>query len=231
MKFFSVAIPTYEMNDKGDEVLEYNFSKLLSQSFTDFDVVITDHSKDYKIENLCYRWRDKLDIKYYRNELDRGNPASNTNLAIEKSEGKYISNMCQDDYFLHKDALQNIYDEIDENYSWYATPYVHSWDRVNFFRPHNPCVNPRLYVVNTIGTPSCVTIKNDKNMPKIDTNLFYAYDCEWYARLIQYWGEPKILNTYNMVNFLWGNSITSSITPEFIAKEEKYILEKYEGKQ
>lgn len=229
MTFFSVAIPAYEAKGQGDIVLEHSFRQLESQSFKDFDVVVTDHAptNDYIIENLCYRWRNRLDIHYYRNLNDRGNPAANTNLSIEKSTGKYIRLLCFDDYLLHDNALQDVYDDIDDDFTWGATAYVHTWDREHLFNLHLPSLNPYLYVVNTIGTPSCVIIKNLPNLPKMDTNLSYAYDCEWYGQLLKYFGEPKFINTPNMVNYLWPESISSKITPEFIKKEEEYIIKKY----
>jgi len=232
MTFFTVAIPAYEAHGEGNIVLEHNFIQLEKQSFQDFDVVVTDHSpiKDYIIENLCYRWRNRLDINYFRNENDRGNPAANTNLSIEMATGEYIKLLCFDDYLLYEHSLQDIYDEIDEDFTWCATAYIHTWDREHLFNLHLPSVNPNLHVVNTIGTPSCVTIKNVPNLPKMDTNLYYHYDCDFYFRLLHFFGMPKYINTPNMVNFLWGNSITSSVTQELMKKEQEYIISKYQGK-
>ena len=50
----SICIPTYEMNGMGVEYLEYSFNILYSQTFKDFEIIISDHSesnliKDYMI--------------------------------------------------------------------------------------------------------------------------------------------------------------------------------------
>ena len=53
MPKISIAVPTYEYRGKGVEVLEYAFNTMVKQTFKDFDVVISDHSVDDKIEVLC----------------------------------------------------------------------------------------------------------------------------------------------------------------------------------
>jgi hypothetical protein len=90
-----------------------------------------------------------------------------------------------------------------------------------------PMMNPQIYVVNTIGTSSCLTIKNVKDMPLFDRNIDYCYDCDWYYRFQKMYGDPKTISDVTMVNYLWGNSVTSKTTPEMIQKEEQYILRKY----
>jgi hypothetical protein len=85
-------------------------------------------------------------------------------------------------------------------------------------------------VANSIGTCSGVTLRNVENMPEFDTNLRYAHDCDFYYRFWKQYGDPKILKEITISNFLWLNSITSTITQEFINKENKYILEKYGAK-
>jgi glycosyltransferase involved in cell wall biosynthesis len=90
MSFMSIAIPTYEYHGFGTEVLEFSFDKMLSQTFSDFDVIISDHSKDDEIKNLCEKWKNDLDIKYYRCEEGRGIVAYNLNNAIKHCDGKWI---------------------------------------------------------------------------------------------------------------------------------------------
>ena len=78
----SVCIPTYEMNGKGAEYLEYSFNILYQQTFTDFEIIISDHSKTDLIKELCDRWATVLDIKYLRNEYKRGSSSANVNNAV-----------------------------------------------------------------------------------------------------------------------------------------------------
>jgi len=225
MNNITVAIPTYEMHDRGEEVLEYSFKILEKQVYKDFDIVIGDHSADNKIRDLCRRYSESLNIAYYRNEDKRGNPASNANFVISKSTGKLIKFLCQDDYLSGEYALYQIAEEFD-NTNWLFSGYMHSRNRNELEKYHLPSLNPHIFVVNTLGTPSAMTLRNVNPMPQMDENLYYAYDADFYYQFLQLYGIPKIIQEVTMINYLWENSITSRITQEFIDKEHKYILDK-----
>ena len=225
MNKISVAIPCYEMHNIGAETLEYSLLRLENQTFTDFNVIISDNSNDNKIEILCDQWANRLDIKYYKNEIR--NAAGNTNNAIKKSDGEFIKVLCQDDLLFDDHSLEIISDNLDYETSWLFTSYVHSYDRVNFFRKHIPSTNPYIAVNNTLGTPSALTIRNIKELPDLDSNLSYCYDCAWYYELYNLYGIPKIIDEVTMINFLSDKSVTSSTTDEMINKENRYIINKY----
>ena len=227
MKTFSIVSPVYEMKGKGVEALEYSFQQLSFQIFRDFDVVIGDHSVNNDIEKLCEKWSEHLDIKYFRNEENRGNPASNATFVMKKATGRYVKFLCQDDFLIDSFALQNIANELFDNPEWLFTAYVHSQDRHHFYKYYLPSLNPNIAYVNTLGTPSAMLVRNSENLLEFDNNLGYAYDCDFYYRMLQKYGEPKIVNKATMVNYIWPNSITSGIGQEFIDKETLYIIQKY----
>jgi glycosyltransferase involved in cell wall biosynthesis len=197
------------------------------QTFKDFDVVISDHSKDYKLQELCEEWKDKLNIKYLRNEECRGSPAQNTNNSIKNAKGRYIKILNQDDFLIGEDALQIISDNLIGNVNFLATGYLHTRDRIEYYNYHKPQLNNMISVVNTIGTPSCIAVRNFNNLPKMDEELFYAYDCEWYHSYMQRYGEIKLIPNITIGTFIWNESITSGITQDFIDKENNYILKKH----
>lgn len=227
----SIAIPTYEYGGYGKECLEYSFEKIHKQSFRDFNVIISDSSKDDEIESLCDIWKDIFEIKYVKSLDSIGNPAKNMNNVVLHSDGEWIKILCQDDYLLDENSLQILNNSIDsgDTFSWIATGYLHTNNRESYFNYHAPYLNPRIYVINTIGTPSCVTIKNEKPLPMIefDERLSYAYDCEFYYRYYLEHGNPRLLSQATIANYLWSESISAGITNEFIQRENNYILRKH----
>ena len=71
----SICIPTY--NVKGTQHDEtYNnltmlvdlFESIELQTYTNYEVVVSDHSKDGSIEEVCEVWSDKINIKYFLNK-------------------------------------------------------------------------------------------------------------------------------------------------------------------
>src|SRR3989344_4191838 len=108
MRLLSICIPTYEMHGLGDKFIRHSFDILTHQTFKDFDVVISDHSRTDAIKNVCDRYKNKLDIQYYKNTKDRGNSSANINNAIQKATGKLIKILLQDDFLYTNDALKEI---------------------------------------------------------------------------------------------------------------------------
>lgn len=233
MTKISVVVPCYEYNGRGAEALEYSFDILRWQSFEDFDVVISDHSlpENKDIENLCKKWSNELEIHYYRNNENRGNPSANFNYAMANAKGDYIKFLCQDDFLYENFSLEKTYDKLQQHPEkiWLASEYIHAIDeRRNLKHIHRPKMNSQIFIYNTIGTPSCVTIKNLRHeLPMFDHELSYAFDCDWYFRVSALFGDPVILNDITVVNYLWNESITSEITNTLINKENRYILKKY----
>jgi glycosyltransferase involved in cell wall biosynthesis len=223
----SIAIACYEYGGKGVEVLEHSFVQMSKQIFTDYEVVISDHSVDREIEYLCDKWIAILDIKYFRNEEKRGYPALNKNNSLSKCKGELIKILDQDDYLYDENSLQMIVDNFDKDTNWLATGYMHTRDRINYERYHLPTWNDHIYVNNTIGTPSCITIRN-KDLPEFDESLIIAYDCDFYKKMFDKFGPPKIIDAVGMINYLWPNQISSRPEAQsIIDREFSYLRNKY----
>ena len=67
MSEISVCIPTYEYNGEGVKYLDELFESLSTQTFQDFDVVISDHSQDELIINYCRDTEYNFEITYIQN--------------------------------------------------------------------------------------------------------------------------------------------------------------------
>jgi glycosyltransferase involved in cell wall biosynthesis len=226
MKKISIAIPTYEYNGLGAEVLEYSFNHLRIQGFRDFEVVVSDNSADDRTKDLCERWSDMLDIHYFKNPI-RG-AAINSNVAIRMCNTPIIKFLCADDYLSESTSLRTIYENFEDTI-WMFTSYAHTKDRINHYRFFTPKMNPNILFVNTLGTPSAMTIRNDEEIKDnlFDIHLGYCYDTEFYHRMNLMFGPPKILDYITMFNYVWDASITSSTTQDVINRENEYIARKY----
>ena len=225
MKTMSIAIPTHSFNGRGTEVVEHAFNRMAIQTFKDFEVCISDHSIDDNIKNLCERWKDRLDINYFKNIEDRGNAASNHNKVIKMCSGKLIKFMCSDDLLFDQNSLQIIINNFNDYDLWLFSAYVHSYDRVNYFNYYVPYMNNSIATCNTLGTPSAITFRNIE-LPLFDVNLKACFDCDMYWRMIKMYGIPKIIKDVTMINYLWEESGTSTIDRGIFDRETLYILEK-----
>ncbi len=104
----SVVIPTY----KRSHLLEEAIKSCMEQSYTDFDIVISDNNPDRndETENLI-RHIDSPRIVYYKNKENIG-PLANFNRCIELSNCDFCVFLCSDD-LLAPDYIQKIVGWLD----------------------------------------------------------------------------------------------------------------------
>jgi len=231
--FFSVAIPTWEINGKGVEYLEHSFNIIAQQSFTDYEVVISDHSEDNDIERLCNSWSSMMNIKYIKNSYGRGRIAPNINNAIKHSNGVFIKMLFQDDFLYDIDSLQIIFDSIAENQDkdWFITSCVHTDDCIMMYDRMTPYYHDRIYAgINTISCPTVLTVRNDDELPLFDESLNWLVDVEYYKRLYDAYGNPVVVDIICAVNRNSEVRATNIITEKQKQEEIQRVIRKYETK-
>ena len=231
-KFFTIAIPTWEINGKGVEYLDYSFNILAYQTFKDFDIVVSDHSINDNIKNLCEEWSSILDIKYYKNDLGRGLIAPNANNAIKRSEGRYIKMLFQDDFLYDIKSLKKVYDYITthDNVNWLVTGCAHTKDGETLESPMFPMYNHMIHTgYNTISCPTVLTIKNEDPL-LFDESLNWLVDVEYYKRLYIKYGFPQIVNDICVINRDSDVRTTNMITESKKQEEVIRVTKMYEQK-
>lgn len=227
--FFSIAIPTYEYKGKGVEFLKHSFSIIEKQSFKDFEVVVSDHSLNKDIENLCDEWKSKFRLRYFKNNNGRGIISPNINFAMSKCVGKYIKILFQDDYLYDSESLENQFNFISDNddVNWFATHFYHSSNGFDIYRPFIPIWNDNIWIGNnTIGCPTVITIKN-KNILPFDDNLNWLMDVDFYKKMYDIYGKPLVCNKFTVVNRTWGERLTDTTTQETVLNETRIMISRY----
>jgi glycosyltransferase involved in cell wall biosynthesis len=99
---FSILIPTYN----GGDVLGDTLRSILSQNFTNYEIIVNDDSSSDNTEKIASSFCDSR-ITFYRNEKNLGYPG-NLEQARKRAKGEIIYLMGQDD-ILAKDALLDTY--------------------------------------------------------------------------------------------------------------------------
>jgi glycosyltransferase involved in cell wall biosynthesis len=91
--YVSIGMPVYN----GEQYLREALDSILAQTFTDFELIISDNASTDNTEAICreYADRDKR-IRYYRNSENIG-AARNYNRTFELSTGKYFKWAAHDD--------------------------------------------------------------------------------------------------------------------------------------
>ena len=229
----SICIPCYEMHGKGGEFLSFNLNKILLQTYKNYEVVVSDHSVSDLIKEVCDEYILKgMNIKYLRNEANRGNSSSNINNAIRNSDGDLIKILFQDDFFFHTKALEDIVDVFSSGeIRWLVTACCHSLDGQNFERDYYPRYTEDIMEGNNlISSPSVLSFLNSDNPVLFDENLVWLMDCDIYKRLYLENGDPFYLNEINVVNRTWEGQFNNHIPWERKMREIQYGRQKYKNR-
>lgn len=223
----TVCIPTWEQHGYGRRYLKEMFDTISTQTFKDFNVVISDQSDNESIEDLVNDYKSSFEIVYLKNPNNKGNGPANTNNALKHADGDIIKIMFQDDLFVDDQALQLIHDTfVETNCGWLVNGCNHTNDGKTFYREMVPSWNDKILEgVNTISSPSVLSIKNiDK--PYFDEDLVMLMDCEYYYQLYQKYGLPTIIKKSLISNRTHKHQISSMYTKN-INEEINYVKNKY----
>ena len=208
----SIAVPTWESYGKGNEFLDDLFRTLEIQTFQDFEVVVSDHSKDDKLVDVIDEFQHKFNILYVKNKNDRGNGPANTNNAIDKCSGDIIKIMFQDDFFYDDEALQKIHDSFDDDHDWLVCGSNHTQDDgYNFYWDLYPKWNVDIIEgVNSISSPSVMAARKKVfDQIKFDEKLVMMMDCEIYYHIKNKFGDPIYLHDILVSNRIHSEQISS----------------------
>ena len=208
----SIAIPVYPMK-RAKYFLTRCLDSIIEQSFDDFEVVISDNSKDDKLEKVVRTYGMKIN-HFYSSGMGA---VRNTNSAIKQCKGELIKILHMDDYFAHKDALKDIVEAFEGH--WLITASD------NNLKPH---YTDDVYTGNNkLGSPSALTILNE-NPLLFDESLSWVFDCDYYKRMYDKYGEPIILKKVGVNLGLGDHQMTNLLTDEEKLDEVMLLEERYE---
>lgn len=227
----SICIPAYEAKGKGVDLISTNIASCLEQTYENFEIIISDHSVDTQIKELCDYISDSR-VKYFKNPNNRGSSTHNTNYAISQSTGDYIKVINQDDFLLQNNILEKAIFLINKGYKWVIFPCLDydvdaslTTKTLIYIKEHYPShpidLKNLLLGINSIGSPSCSLFP--KNFI-FDTNVKYMIDCELYYRLYTTLGYPGILEELSIGNGIGNHQLTIQLQDKYY-EMMKYDIE------
>jgi len=227
---FSICMASYEMGDYGYRLLDECFGLLLEQTNQDFEIILSDHSDNDKIYQVCMSWSNKLNINYIRNFYGKGSSAPNLNRSMSMAKGEIILLLFQDDYLINKKTLELI-DKKTKNkkFRWGKVGFTHTDENQIFYNPLAPKFefNSLLRGINTMGNQSGIFIAKDAAL-EFDENIFMMLDCDYCIRLFLEFGPPLIISE-SCVSVRMHSVMASRNMPETfkLNDELSYLYKKY----
>ena len=105
---FSIIIPVYNRPQEVDELLD----SLCRQTVTDFEVVVVEDGSSEKCEDICNKYRNQLNVRYYFK--DNSGPGPSRNYGAERSQGEYLL-ILDSDVIVPDNYVETIQAELDTN--------------------------------------------------------------------------------------------------------------------
>lgn len=232
--FISICIPAYQRVHYLKRLLD----SIAIQKFRDFEVIISDDSRDDSVQLLLKDYEAKFSIHYFNNQPSLGTPV-NWNFAINRSKGEWIKLMHDDDWFASADSLAVFAEHARQGNKFIFSAYNNVYEKgktQSVFMPrfwrqkvlNEPNV---LLAKNVIGPPS-VTMVHKSITEQYDERLKWRVDIEYYIRLL------KQKESYIYINELLVNvgisesQVTQSCiyVPEVELPEGFLLLQKHGAK-
>ncbi len=227
MPKLSICIPAYDMGGHGAQFLAESFERLKQQTFRDFEVIVSDQSKDDAVQKVCAGVEGiKVHHVWFRDGPKQA--SANTNNAMRHASGEILKILFQDDLINGSDALQKMSDAFsDTGVVWLVCGSGVTRDGQMIERPMVPHLHPQIqFGKNTISSPSVLAFRTINKLD-FDEELIWLMDVDIYKRFAQKFGAPCVEPDTLILNRLHMGQVSASVSPELRRKELKYIRKKF----
>jgi glycosyltransferase involved in cell wall biosynthesis len=186
--FISICIPAF----KRVAYLERLLNSIESQTFRQFEVIITDDSPDNEVRELVEKHKLKHLIRYFKNPQPLGSPA-NWNEGIGKASSEWIKIMHDDDWFNSPESLRIFAESVEKGnsrfcFSAYTNVLPEGRRTMKKLKTTRFDTLKRfpdiLMAVNWIGPPSVTLFKKDHAIV-FDSRMKWMVDIDFYIRYLE----------------------------------------------
>ena len=102
---YSIIVPVFNRPDEVDELLQ----SLVGQTLKDFEVVIVEDGSQKPCKDVCDKYTDRLDVKYFMK--NNSGPGQSRNYGAERAKGEYLI-VLDSDVVLPEGYLKAVDDEL-----------------------------------------------------------------------------------------------------------------------
>lgn len=226
----SVCIPSY----RGDAHLAATIESVLSQSFSDFELLIIDDNSPDETDRVVARYSDPR-IRYLKNPHNLG-PEGNWNRCLKEARGRYFKLLPQDD-LLYPDTLKKQVDILEADIGQRIALVFGARDivdatgrkltqrgcpgcREGYFDGGGLVRRCVRYGTNLIGEPGSVMFRKSlaNKIGPFDGSIGYIIDLDYWVRLLAH-GDAYYLNhpvsTFRISSGSWSLAIGTRQNEEF----------------
>ena len=237
MSEISIAIPAHDRGENGPKWMRELLDSLKQQTFQDFDVVVSDQSKNDNIMDVCKEYDFDFTYVKYQGSV----PCENINVALTECTGRIIKIMFSDDVLVTDTALEKIHDEYeDPECKWLFTGFC-ALNKDGCYENAKQArwAEKTLEGNNHLSSPSVVSVLNECK-EEFDVNLKLLLDVDFYHRMRWRHGMPHFIWPVLVANREHDDRISSDATSKYDcvvehpdgnwmmnSSELRYVTQKY----
>ena len=236
MSEFSIAIPAHDRGENGPKWMRELLDTLVQQTCQDFEVVISDQSKNDNIMEACKDYDFDFTYCKYTGNI----PCENINVALENCTGRIIKIMFSDDIVVANDALEIIHKEYENGCKWAFSGFCETKDGIELYDIKYPqWTQETILGRNLLSSPSVVSLLNECKL-EFDSDLKLLLDVDFYHRMRWEHGMPTMIPHVLVANRNHDDRISSNSTSKYDmmlahpeggwmmnSKELQYVTGKY----
>tara|TARA_Y100001963_G_scaffold150275_1_gene231141 strand:+ start:1237 stop:1992 length:756 start_codon:yes stop_codon:yes gene_type:complete len=213
MSEISIAIPAHDRGENGPKWMRELLDSLKQQTFQDFDVVVSDQSKNDNIMDVCKEY--DFDFTYIK--YGGKNACENINVALDNCEGRIIKIMFSDDVLVTNTALEKIHAEYDDpECKWLFTSFCALRDGAYTDCKQARWADRTLEGNNHLSSPSVVSFLNEcKQHFDVDLPTKLLLDTDFYHRMRWNNGMPHFIWPVLVANREHDDRISSQATSQY----------------
>lgn len=229
----SICIPAY----KNTVYLKRLLDSISSQTFKNFEVIVTDDSPDDTVKTFLDNYHQIRNLQHYKNQPPVGTP-ENWNEGIRRANGKWIKLMHDDDWFASADTLKIFWQTTEANpdCSFFFAAFQNVTEdtgaievvRCNILDRIVLRLSPlHLFGRVYVGNPSCTFIKKEVG-EYYDKRFKFVVDFEYYIRCFYKLKRYKYIDEVLMNIGFNSDQVTkyTFLVPEVQIPENLALLEK-----
>jgi glycosyltransferase involved in cell wall biosynthesis len=229
----SICVPAY----KRVHYLKRLLDSISSQTYKNYEVIITDDSDDNSVSELMGQYSVTLPIVYHKNSPALGTPR-NWMAGIALASGDWIKIIHDDDWLSTDDALNQFTSAANEKtkfiFCGYNAFYEETGKYVNktitqteFSKlADNPFL---LFAENKLGPPSVLMFHNSIK-EYYDPNLKWFVDIEYYMRVLD--ADSSVYIDKALINMSYNDTQVTNYcfrNPDVEIPEAFYLLKRQRG--
>lgn len=223
----SVIVPTYNRAN----LIARAIKSVLNQTYQNFEIIVVDDKSTDGTKEVVKNFKDKR-IKYICLKKNSGTSSKPRNVAIEKSQGKYIAFLDSDDEWLPEKLEKQIavfQTKTPHTGVIYTGYFVRDWKGkvIGTATPkYRGIVDEKILISNFIGA-STVMVKREclAKVGGFDTNLPCCQDWDMWIKLSKHFEFDFIPE--NLVEYHMHNDGRTSANFQAVIKGYETVLKKF----